>query len=109
MIKAASSITPSYHPIIRIFPMAMVTKNYIGRIKQACEAIGAEYILVVIDYFNRFLFTRWCLFASMQKTIIMILDYLVTIFRWLMVTYCDNGSQFAGHEVRRMFADYGVV
>ena len=96
-------------PIIQVRPMDMWGMDYIGPINPPCAATGAKYILIVVDYFSRFLFGRAVQEATMQSTMETLLNYIVPICGWPRSIYSDNGSHFTGGEVQTMLRNFGVT
>src|SRR5437588_7706148 len=90
-------------------PMDMWRMDYIGPINSPCSATGAKYILVIVDYFSRFLFARAVQDATMQSIMDVILNYVVPICGWPRSIYSDNGSHFTGGEIQTMFRNFGVT
>jgi hypothetical protein len=59
--------------------MDMWGMDNIGPINPPCAATNAKFILVIVDYFSRFLFGRAVVEATMQSTIDVIFNHLVPI------------------------------
>ena len=55
-------------PIMQFSPMDMIGMDFIGPINPPYEATGAVYILLVIDYFSRFVFGVLLQKADQQST-----------------------------------------
>lgn len=95
--------------IVQMRPMDMWGMDYIGPINPPCAATGARYILIIVDYFSRFLFGRALAEATMQATMDTILNHVVPIWGWPRSIYSDNGSHFTGAEIQTMFRNFGVT
>jgi hypothetical protein len=50
--------TAELRPILQFKPMDMLAIDYIGPITPACKGSGAKYILVMVDYYSRFVFAQ---------------------------------------------------
>ena len=96
-------------PILQFGPMDMVGMDFIGPINPPCEATGAVYILLVVDYFSRFTFGTALQKADQQATMQFIVDKVVPIVGWPKSVYSDNGSHFTGNAIRQMWKDHGVL
>ena len=96
-------------PIIQLQPMDMWGMDYIGPINPPCAATGAKYILIVVDYFSRFLFGKAVVSATMQSTMDVILNHIVPVCGWPRSIYSDNGTHFTGGEIQTMFRNFGVT
>lgn len=96
-------------PIVQFRPFDMVGMDYIGPISPACATTGARYILIVVDYFSRFVFGRAFVEATQITTLSMFFETVVPIFGWPMSVYCDNGSHFVGNDVKDTFIAFGVT
>jgi hypothetical protein len=98
-----------YNPIVQFKPFDMIGMDYIGPITPACPTTGCRYILVVIDYFTRFVFARPVLEATGETTNGMMEDHIAPVFGWPKVVYTDNGGHFVGQKVRTLLRSKGVV
>lgn len=96
-------------PIIQLRPMDMWGMDYIGPINPPCAATRAKYILIIVDYFSRFLFGHAVAVATMQSTMDPILNYVVPICGWPRSINSDNGSHFVGGEMQTMLRNYAVT
>jgi hypothetical protein len=70
---------------------------------------GSKYILIIVDYYSRFLFARPTREATMKSTMDMILNNVVPITRRPRSIYSDNGRRSTGMEIQDMFARFGVT
>ena len=95
--------------ILQFAPMDMVGMDFIGPINPPCEATGAVYILLVVDYFSRFVFGAPLQKADQQSTMAFFLDKVVPMVGWPKSVYSDNGSHFTGGAIRQMWLDHGVL
>ena len=96
-------------PIMQFSPMDMIGMDFIGPINPPCEATGAVYILLVIDYFSRFVFGAPLQKADQQSTMDVFVNRIVPIAGWPKSVYSDNGSHFTGMAIKKMWEDHGVL
>ena len=96
-------------PIIQFRPMDMIGMDFVGPINPPCEATGNTYILVVIDYFSRFLFAVGLSRADQRSTMSALLEKVIPVVGWPMTVYTDNGPHFTGQLIRKMWEDHGVT
>ena len=83
--------------------------DYIGPINPPCEASGDVYILIVIDYFSRFLWAFGVKRADQRSTMQVLLDHVFPTVGWPVTVYSDNGSHFTGNTISQMWKDHGVL
>jgi len=96
-------------PIIQFRPMDMVRMDFVGPISPSCQVTGSVYILVVIDYFSRFLFAIGLPKADQRSTMSALLERVIPVVGWPMTVYTDNGPHFTGQLIQRMWEDHGVI
>ena len=96
-------------PIIQFHLMDMIGMDFVGPISPSCQATGCVYILVVIDYFSRFLFTVGLPKADQRSTLFALLERVIPIMGRLMTVYTHNGLHFMGHLIQKMWEDHGVI
>ena len=96
-------------PILQLQPMDMWGMDYIGPITPTCVVTGLKYILMIVDYFSRFLFARPLEDATMHSTMEVILNHVTPITGWPRSVYSDNGSHFTGKDIKDMFERFGVT
>ena len=89
--------------------MDMVGMDFVGPINPPCEATGAIYIFLLVDYFSRFAFGTTLEKADQQATMRFVIEKVVPIVGWPKSGYTDNGSHFTGLAVRKMRDDHGVA
>ena len=88
--------------IIQFQPLDMIGMDYVGPISPACKATGFCYILIVVDYFFRFLWAIGVEKADQQSTMRALLNHVIPIVGWPMSVYSDNGSHFTGAAIKKM-------
>ena len=95
--------------IVQFCPFDMIGMDYVGPISPPCKATGNRFILIMVDYFSRFLFARgFTEYPSQATTMSMLLDTIAPIFGWPKTIFCDNGSHFVGKEVRKLLDTFRV-
>ena len=82
--------------VIQFQPMDMIGMDYVGPINPPCKATGNTYILVVIDYFSKFLWAFGVNKADQMTTMKALLDHVFPVVGWPLSVYSDNGSHFTG-------------
>jgi len=95
--------------IIQFKPMDMIGMDFVGPINPPCAATGYIYILVVIDYFSRFLWAVGTKKADQVSTMRAVLDHVIPMVGWPLTVYSDNGSHFTGSMISQMWSDHGVI
>ena len=68
--------------VIQFKPMDMTGMDYVGPINSPCAAPGFVYILVVIDYFSRFLWAVGVKKADQVSTMRVLLDHVFPVMGW---------------------------
>jgi hypothetical protein len=101
--------TAEFKPIAQFRPMDMLAMDYIGPISPACKGSGARYILVMIDYYSRFVFAQPVACADQATTMAMLLNTVVPVVGWPKTIYSDNGSHFVGEAMQQMLREHGVL
>jgi hypothetical protein len=69
--------TAKLRPILQFKPMDMLAIDYIGPITPACKGSGAKYILVMVDYYSRFVFAQPVQCADQATTMDTLLNTVV--------------------------------
>ena len=83
--------------------------DWLGPIFSACTATGYKYILIVVDYFFRFVWAKAYVEHEGKKTVHMYKHYICFIFGFSRSVYSDNGSYFVNQWVERLFREHGVT
>jgi hypothetical protein len=95
--------------IVQFSPFDMIGMDYVGPISPPCKVTGNRFILIMVNYFSRFLFARgFAEYPSQATTMSMLLDSIAPIFGWPKTIFCDNGSYFVGKEVKKLLDTFGV-
>ena len=95
-------------PILKFYPFAMLGMDFLGPISPRCQATGWAYILIVIDYFSRFVWTKGCESADQAAVHTFWVEVLAPIFGFPEWLYMDNGSHFIGSETVSLFESHGT-
>jgi transposase InsO family protein len=96
--------TAELKPIVQFKPMDMLAIAVRSR-----RRVRARYILVMIDYYSRFVFAQPVQSADQATTMVTLLNTVVPIVGWPKTAYSDNGSHVVGKEITQMFKDHGVL
>lgn len=83
--------------------------DFVGPITPACQSTGYVYILIVIDYFSRFLWAVGLQKADQKSTMMAVLERITPVMGWPLTVYTDNGSHFTGSQISKMWRDHGVI
>lgn len=79
--------------------MTMLEIDLIDPITPMCLIIGVMYILIIVDYFIRFVWAK----SYLKHTFDMIIDiynnHIFLILRYNKAVYSDNGSYFINQKV----------
>ena len=89
-------------------PMKMLRADWLGPISPICTATGAAYVLLVVDFFSRFVWARAYQQHTSYKTIDLIREHITPVFRWPEGLYTDNGSHFVNHNLKAVLLEHGV-
>ena len=108
-------------PILNLQPMDMLGMDFLGPIKPtgvgggssgvgggSSAAGGSRYILIVVDYYSRFLFAEAVLTAD-GPTVVRALKKIAKMFGWPIAIYCDNASYFVKGVVPEELKTHGVL
>jgi len=95
--------------ILQFEPMDMIGMDYVGPISPPCKVTGYSYILVVINYFSRFLWGVGVQTADQLSTMQALLDCIFPVVGWPLTVYTDNGSHFTGSAISHMWREHGVI
>ena len=87
----------------------MIGIDFLGPIKPACSATGHKYILLVIDYYTRFVWLMSYKFCTQAEVADLLCNHIVPVFGWAKAIYSDNGSHFTGKDIKAIFKAHGVT
>lgn len=94
--------------IQQFHPLGMVGMDFLGPISPRCEATGAAYVLVIVDYFSRFVWAHTYAAADQVAVHGMWLNRIAPVFEFPESVFCDNGSHFRGSETVALFESHGT-
>lgn len=84
-------------PLLSLQPMDLLGMDFLGPITPNSTQ-GSVYILIVVDYFSRYLFAH----ATKKNTghaVVEFLSRIARVFGWPLAVYVDNGSHFVKGEL----------
>ena len=82
--------------------------DFLGPISPRCEATGAAYVLLAIDYFTRFVWVVACANVDQAAVHYFWITIIAPIFGWPHWLYTDNGTHFIGSETVALFESHGT-
>lgn len=88
-------------------PMALVGMDFLGPLTPPAKD-GSKYILVIVDYFSRMVFTEPLEQATGYTVCSSWLRRWAPIMGWLRQTYNDNGSHFWNAVCYAVFRNHGI-
>ena len=86
--------------------MIMLEMNWLKSIISTCSIIEVKFILLVIDYFTRFLWAKTYRYHEIFEMIDMLRDVIISIFEWMNNLYSNNDSHFVNHNVRIVLEEH---
>ena len=94
--------------IVKFCPFAMVGMDFLGPITPRCQTTGFAYVLIVVDYFSRFVWAKGSADADQAAVHDMWLTMLAPTYGFPTNLYTDNGRHFVGSEVVSLFESHGT-
>lgn len=95
---------------IQVFaPMKMLGMDWVGPITPACSVTGVVNVLLVVDYFTRFIWAEGYLKHTADEVIDIYENHISPIFGHSEAVYSDNGSHFVNQKVQDYFQKRGVT
>ena len=95
--------------IIWFSPFTMVGMDFLKPITPECKATKAKYVLIIVDYFLRFVWVQTYAQANQAAVHSMWLDIIVFAFGFLQCIFNDNGTHFTGSEITTFFENYSIM
>lgn len=92
-------------PVLHLQPFDMIGIDFMGPITPMSE--GNKYIIIVVDYFTRYLFTK-AVSRNTSAEVVAFLNEIGRFVGWPRAVYCDNGSHFVSAEVQQLLRSKGV-
>ena len=108
-LRSKKPIKADKQAILKFAPMDMLGMDWLGPISPACTATGCKYILIVVDYFTRFVWAKAYVEHEGKETVHMYEHHICPIFGFPRSVYSDNGSHFVNQWVERLFREHGVT
>ena len=93
-------------PVVHLQPFDMVGLGLIRQIAPT-SAQGSKFIIIMVDYFSRFLFES-AVPAATGEEAHGLLETTIETFRRPLAVYTDNGQHFLGDEFHRTFVWLGI-
>ncbi|KAH0607822.1 uncharacterized protein H6S33_002856 [Morchella sextelata] len=93
-------------PIFQLQPMDLWGMDFIGPIAPISRS-GNRYILIVVDYFTRYLFTSTVARAD-SAAVVALISEIGKYIGWPRAIYNDNGSHFVNASVKQLLERRGV-
>lgn len=105
--QSMGPIRPSagINPVVHLQPFDMMGLDYIGPICPM-SARGNSYIIIMVDYFSRFLFAR-AIPAATGEAARALFESAVETSGDPLAVYTDNGQHFVGEEFHGMLMRIG--
>jgi hypothetical protein len=82
--------------------MFMIKLNFLNSIKSACSMTKCRYILLKMNYFNRFVWARFYVYCTMIESTDLMNNLIAFIFEWLKIVYFDNEKHFTEFEFEKL-------
>ena len=108
-MKAHRSIKVDVQSIQIFEPMTMIEMNWLKPVIFVDLRIEAVYVLLIVDYFSRFVWAKVYQFHTATKIVNMFSNHIVSIFEMSATVYSDNDSHFVNKDVRELFREHEVV
>ena len=83
-------------PIVQMQPGDMVGIDYLGPITPATEGTGNAFVLLIVDYFSRFVVAKAYPTATSANAYDLYANHYVPIMGHPLAVYSDRGSHFTG-------------
>ena len=94
--------------IQRFEPMSMIGMDFLGPISPRCPVTFAIYVLLVVDYFTRFVWAKAYQTGTKEDVADMLQNHITPVFGWPQGVYSDNGSHFKNDLLKGIYAEHGV-
>ena len=87
----------------------MVGLDWVGPIILACTITKVVYILLMVDYFSRFLWAKGYTKHTMQEVVNLHENHVSPVFEHFCAVYTDNGSHFVNKLVKKYYRNCGIT
>lgn len=108
-MKAHKSIKVDVQSIQVFESMTIIKMNWLRPVTFADAGTDAVYVLLVVNYFSRFVWAKVYQFHTATKVINMFQNYIASIFEMPVTVYSDNELHFVNKDVRRFFREHEVI
>lgn len=88
------------------FPFQMLSADLLGPYVRSKQ--GNRYVLVVVDWFTKFVFTHPMANATSKSIIKFLENNVFLTFGVPQIFACDNGPQFISKEFKKLLQDYKI-
>ena len=88
--------------------MTMIDMNFMKSIFSACIATEVIYILLMMNYFTKFVWVKAYLTTKNETIINMLRDHIVLMFDWSKSVYSDNESYFVNNNVHAIYLEHEI-
>ena len=82
--------------------------DWLGPINPPCSVTGFRYVLLIVDYFSRFIWARGFKDHIAEETRDMWEWTIALIFGFYKGLYLDNGPHFVNQTIANMCRTYGI-
>ena len=89
--------------------MSMMRLDFLSSISLSCSITEARYILLVIDYFSRFVFAKSYVHCTITSVADLLANHIVSIMRYSRSIYSNNESHFTSDEIEALLAKHDVT
>ena len=92
-----------------VYAWCGVCLDWVGPITPACTVTGAVYILLMVDYFSRFLWAKAYTKHTAQEVVDLHENHVSPVFGHPRAVYTDNGSHFVNQIMKDYYRDRGIT
>ena len=89
--------------------MTMIDLDFLNSIKSSCLTTKAKYILLKINYFNRFVWAKSYEHCIMMSTMNLLNNFIASIFGWPRSAYIDNDTHFTDEKIQQLIKIHEIV
>ena len=86
--------------------MMMIDMNWLRSIQFVCTTIEALYVLLMMNYFNRFVWAKVYKNHTILKIMNMFWEHITSVFKWMADFYIDNGSHFVNYDMNLLLIEH---
>jgi hypothetical protein len=89
--------------------MLMIELNFLRFIKSSCVITSCRYVLIKVNYFNRFVWIRFYARCNMVKSTNIMNNLIILIFEWSRILYSKNERHFTEYEFEELLKVREIV